>query len=169
MASPTPWTWVWVNSGSWWWTGRPDVLQFMGSQRVGHNWVTELNWTELMFSHTTEIGLLSLVDLSNLEINYISCTWIHNCTISLEVSCIPSSRRQVKHPKRSLLNYEISKSFADRCKIKGESFALVVSHEILWNDWVCVEIKPTSLSLLALSYNSLKIRFTCKVETKWRS
>ena len=39
--------WVWVNSGSWWWTGRPGVLWFMGSQRVGHDWVTELNWTEL--------------------------------------------------------------------------------------------------------------------------
>ena len=40
------WTWVWMNSGSWWWTGRPGVLQSMGLQRVGHNWVTELNWTE---------------------------------------------------------------------------------------------------------------------------
>ena len=40
------WTWVWVNSGSWWWTGRPGVLQSIGSQRAGHNWVTELNWTE---------------------------------------------------------------------------------------------------------------------------
>ena len=44
MASLTRWTWVWVNSGSWWWTGRPGVLQFMGSQRVGHDWATELNW-----------------------------------------------------------------------------------------------------------------------------
>ena len=43
MAIPTQWTWVWVNSVSWWWTGRPDVLQSMGSQRVGHDWVTELN------------------------------------------------------------------------------------------------------------------------------
>ena len=42
MASPTRWTWVWVNSGSWWWTRRPSMLQFMGSQRVGHNWATEL-------------------------------------------------------------------------------------------------------------------------------
>ena len=48
MASRTRWTWVWVNSGSWWWTGRPGMLQFMGSQRVGHNWGNELNWTELM-------------------------------------------------------------------------------------------------------------------------
>jgi len=43
MASPTQWTWVWVNSRSWWWTGRPGVLRFMALQRVGHNWVTELN------------------------------------------------------------------------------------------------------------------------------
>ena len=47
VASPTQWAWVWVNSGSWWWTGRPGVLRFMGSQRVGHDWVTELNWTEV--------------------------------------------------------------------------------------------------------------------------
>ena len=47
MASPTQWTWVWVNSGSWWWTGRPGVLRFMGSQRVGHDWATELNWTDV--------------------------------------------------------------------------------------------------------------------------
>ena len=39
MASPTQWTWVWVNSGSWWWTGRPGVLQSMGSQRVWHDWM----------------------------------------------------------------------------------------------------------------------------------
>jgi len=45
MASPTRWTWVWVNSGSWWWTRRPGVLQFMGLQRVGHYWATELNWS----------------------------------------------------------------------------------------------------------------------------
>ena len=43
MASPTQWTWVWVNFGSWWWTGRPGVLQSMGSQRVRHDWATELN------------------------------------------------------------------------------------------------------------------------------
>ena len=42
--------WVWVNSGNWWWTGRPGVLWFMGSQRVGHNWVTELNWTECHYT-----------------------------------------------------------------------------------------------------------------------
>ena len=43
VASPTQWTWVCVDSRSWWWTGRPGILRFMGSQRVGHDWVTELN------------------------------------------------------------------------------------------------------------------------------
>ena len=47
-ASPTRWTWVWMNSGSWWWTGSPGVLWFMGSQRVRHNWVTELtDWPHI--------------------------------------------------------------------------------------------------------------------------
>ena len=46
MASLTRWMWIWVNSGSWWWTGRPGMLRFMGSQRVGHDWVTELNWMQ---------------------------------------------------------------------------------------------------------------------------
>ena len=46
MASPTRSTWVWVNSRSWWWTGRPGVLRFMESQRVGHDWEIELNWTD---------------------------------------------------------------------------------------------------------------------------
>ena len=47
MASLTQWTWVWASSGSWWWTGRPGMLWFMGSQKVRHDWVTELNWAEL--------------------------------------------------------------------------------------------------------------------------
>ena len=48
MASPAWWTWVWISSGSWWWTGRPGVLQSMRSQRVGHNWAPELNWRPVL-------------------------------------------------------------------------------------------------------------------------
>ena len=44
MASPTQWTWVWACSGSWCWTGKPGMLQSMGSQRDRYDWVTELNW-----------------------------------------------------------------------------------------------------------------------------
>ena len=49
MASPTQWTWVWVSSGSWWWTGKPGVLQSVGLQRVGGDWANELNWTPQLF------------------------------------------------------------------------------------------------------------------------
>ena len=45
MTSPTQWAWVWASSRNWWWTGKPGMLQSMGSQRVRHDWVTELNWT----------------------------------------------------------------------------------------------------------------------------
>ena len=58
MASPTQWTWIWVDSGSWWRTGRAGVLQFMGSQRVGHNWATELNWK--VYSQSSHISLFPL-------------------------------------------------------------------------------------------------------------
>ena len=49
MAALTRWTWVWVNSRSWWWTGRPGVLWFMGLQTVGYDWAVELNWTETAY------------------------------------------------------------------------------------------------------------------------
>ena len=56
MASPTRSTWIWVNSGSKWWTGRPGMLRFMGLQRVGHDWVTELNWnTIIVIIFTTSV------------------------------------------------------------------------------------------------------------------
>ena len=54
MASLTQWTWVWVSSGSWWCTGRPGVLQSMGSQRVRHDWATELNWA--VISRETQLN-----------------------------------------------------------------------------------------------------------------
>ena len=56
MASPTQWTWVWVNSGSWWWTGRPAMLWSMGPQRVGHDWATELNF---QFLHQCFIAFIN--------------------------------------------------------------------------------------------------------------
>ena len=66
MASPTRWTWVWVSSRSWWWTGNPGMQQFMVSQRVRHDWVTELNW----------IGVYCLV-ASRLEV----LTFIFECVL----------------------------------------------------------------------------------------
>ena len=78
MASPTQWTWVWVDSGSWWWTGRPGVLRFIGLQRVGHDWVTELNWqvttsTESLDFPSYSINLSSHVNIH--DSGYIILLW----------------------------------------------------------------------------------------------
>ena len=90
MASSTWWTWVWVDSGSWWLTGKPGVLRSMGSQRAGHNWATELNWTDThiirtilripsitqrtkAFPHVLPTWLPS----PSLMAAAFSCTWIH--------------------------------------------------------------------------------------------
>ena len=64
MASPTQCTWVWVDSGSWWWTGRLGMLQFMGSQRIGHERTTELNWTEMIFYKIEVYHLYSFISWS---------------------------------------------------------------------------------------------------------
>ena len=72
MASSARCTWVWVDSGSWWWTGRPVVLRFMGLQRVGHDWVTELNWiclrsflqVQILGPHPLNAGLRSIPNAS---------------------------------------------------------------------------------------------------------
>ena len=69
MASPTWWTRVWVNSGSRWWTGRPSVLQFMGSQRIGHDWVTELNWT--VYLKSNKIANLGFSSHTKKMVNYV--------------------------------------------------------------------------------------------------
>ena len=71
MASPTRWAWVWVNSGSWWWTGRPGVLQFVRLQRVRHDWATELNWTDFHFftlSKARELAGIKMLYRHNLRV-----------------------------------------------------------------------------------------------------
>ena len=102
MASPTRWTWVWVNSGSWWWTGRPGVLRFMGLQRVRHDWATELNWLKYSFSSC---------------MTRMSCC-VHACTITKSCSTLcdpmdcrpPSSSVYGIFPARILMWVAISSS-----------------------------------------------------------
>ena len=74
------WTWVWVNSGSWWWTGRPGVLQFMGLQRVGHNWATKLNWHQ-------EKKIKSILVTG--KIYLLAYTWNQNKTVFEFISQSP--------------------------------------------------------------------------------
>ena len=70
MASPIRWMWVWVNSRCWWWTGRPGMLRFMGSQRVGLDWGTEMNWTELNWEVQSIFPLSCHFFLNNLLFFY---------------------------------------------------------------------------------------------------
>ena len=66
-----------LNSGRWWWTGRPGVLRFMGSQRVGHDWVNELNWTELMPDDVEHLFMCSLVTCISLEKCQVLCPFLN--------------------------------------------------------------------------------------------
>ena len=84
MISPTQWTWVWLNSGSWWWTGRPGVLRFMGSQRVGHNWATELNWTDW---NTLKMKLQFYINI------YVSSVCMINYQFRITVSHLQSTHQ----------------------------------------------------------------------------
>ena len=88
MAPPTQWTWVWVNSNSCWrWIGRPGVLQSMGLQGVGHNWVTELNWMGLdammlvfrmlSFKPVFQSSLLPLSRGSLVPLHSLPLEWYH--------------------------------------------------------------------------------------------
>ena len=80
------WTWVWVNSGRWWWTERPGVLRFMGLQRVGHDWATELNRTELCLFCPWIYFMISK-DYSNYE---MMKTWIYPNCLTSDLSGLPA-------------------------------------------------------------------------------
>ena len=67
MASLSQWTWVWVNSGSLWWTGRPGVLWSMGLQRVRHDWMIELNVSELTEYHKAKYVFLCHINWTVLK------------------------------------------------------------------------------------------------------
>ena len=76
MASPTQWTWVWVNSGSWWWTGRPGVLRFMGLHRVRYNWVTELHWTHRKKILTKSVPCMKLIIVKQMSATCRDLSWM---------------------------------------------------------------------------------------------
>ena len=71
MASPTQWTWIWVNSGSWWWTEGPGVLQSMGLQRVGHDWATELNWVISLENSLNAGKHVIVTDTNSLQFQFL--------------------------------------------------------------------------------------------------
>ena len=73
----------WVNSRSWWWTGRPGVLWFMGSQRVGHDWATELNWTDILSIENSKTKGIYVESRKMVHMNLLAKKkWRHRITIT---------------------------------------------------------------------------------------
>ena len=94
MASSTPWTWVWASSRSYWWTGKPGVLQSMGWQRVGHNWATELNWRQF-----TDVPICTVMSpLMSLNI-YVQPAG-HKAVLDCQWAESFSLKPDLKHPAR---------------------------------------------------------------------
>ena len=101
MASLTWWTWVWASSESWWWTGKPGLLQSMGSERVRHNWATELTWIEnLVLPYKTKHSII----IQSFSLEFFQMSWktyphknlstyvyrscIHNCQTWKQPRCL---------------------------------------------------------------------------------
>ena len=90
MASPTWWAWIWASSASWWWTGKPGVLQSMGLQRVRHDWETELNWSWFIMLLISAIQQSDSVIYINILFHFLfHYSLSHNieCSSSLAVAC----------------------------------------------------------------------------------
>ena len=95
MASPTRWTWVWVDSSSWWWTGRPGVLQFMGSQRVGHDWATELNYVIL---HCYSFSII-----------YVNLSWKSACYFATDLCLLTWALETIRYVRYLLVSKFLAK------------------------------------------------------------
>ena len=128
MAPPTQWTWVWINSRNWWWTGRPGVLQSMESQRVVQDWVTEVNWTEdlnpLMSQNELEVHAFSFRSQNILlgtfkDSSYIGimCENIFACLMSSFFKCTMSSRNWLKWRKALKQNIDMPATLQNRKKL----------------------------------------------------
>ena len=161
MASPTRWMWVWENSGSWWWTGRPGVVQFMGSQRIGHDWATELNWTEsIQIQYAKHTILVDLIVSGSqcLKLQIVTCLWL-----SVYRHCIYS--KEHKTEKQATLRSVCTKSkidikpYASWFNILAQSLSLFLHICSIWYDSDCLKrwCKSDSLLLSFAEYSSIWI------------
>ena len=130
IASPTWWTWVWVDSGSWWWTGRPGVLWFMGSQKVRHDWATELNWNicYLKFKFTWQSFLLGTC------VCVFVCLFV--CFGALSVFCtLCYGSKEEKAIIKACLPFLKKKSLLMTTRIKLSRTLRIIIHRInpFWN------------------------------------
>ena len=144
MAAPTRWTWVWVNSG--WWTGRPGVLQFMGSQRVGHDWATELN---LWMSYVVVASLERIHQREMFLRSKLSEDAFSSFVFEWQFTCVLNSRVKVIFPQ----NFEgLTQVSAGSC-YKGRPETVVIPTpwwdlfipSVPWGSFWGVHLGPSAL------------------------
>ena len=115
------WTWVWVDSGSWWWTGRPGVLRFMGWQRVRHDWETELNWTEQVVALDSLI--LCLICKSRVDLQ---------CCVSFRCATKWFSYRNIRSFKNSFLIQVFTEYWVELPVLYGRSLFIYLIYSSLF-------------------------------------
>ena len=141
MPSPPWWTWVWTSSRSWWWTGKPGVLQSMGSQRVGHDWATEVKWLATPWTVARQSLLSSTISQSLLKLISIELVMPPNhlilyCPLHLLPSIFPSISifsnelaLRIRQPKDWSFSFSISPSsgYSGSLKVTWYLFLLATS------------------------------------------
>ena len=128
MALLTRWTWVWTSSRSWWWTGKPGILQSMGSQRVGHDWVMELNWTG-----DSNVWPVSRTTDSGAHVSFIQQTLTGCCQEPAIVSgCWCYHNSQAYRP--ALMEPTIYWEVQQKCTqgVKGHNIAIKGTNTLPW-------------------------------------
>ena len=138
MASSTQWTWVWVDSGTQWWTGRPGVLRFMGLQRVRHDWVTELSWTELKTFKFTVYHFHLSDDVLKHILNFPFPSPFTNITVFFFISIQVFSKLYKCLPSRKKYN-------TYKCILDWPKYSFRLFHNIL-QKMLCAIYMPSLLS-----------------------
>ena len=103
MASLTRWTWVWMNSGSWWWTVKPGMLHFMGSQRVRHDWATELNCVVGNAKECSNYPTIALISHASKVMLKIIQTRFHHC-VKWEIPDVQAGFRKGRGTRDQIAN-----------------------------------------------------------------
>ena len=135
IVSPTQWIWVWVNSGSWWWTGRPGVLQSM--ERAGHNWVTELN-------RQLNIFLVMTLRIQNF---WSSTGYLQGCIRGGEVQCREIQLWKVEETKEEERG-ELPVSRSIWKELKEIECVCLLTHSLLAFLWAVARQAPLSKGIL---------------------
>ena len=153
MASPTQWTWVWASSGSWWWTGRPGVLQFMGSERVGQDWATEQQHTCNYF-HFSIIESSFLFIYLPLKLAQTHVHWVSHLILCRPLLLLPSVLPSIRvFSKESALRMRRPKYWSFSFIISpSNEYSGLISFRIDWFDFLAVQGTLKSL----LQYHSSK-------------